>query len=112
MRFLLTDSFTSALARLPAAEAKAVKTTVVDLQIDPSGKSLSFHRIDLDLTKERALVGEVVMAPVFEEPLRRPSDAPMFAASIARHRCPYCRRLRATSVSQISVSTTPASFRL
>src|SRR3954447_18261487 len=46
MRFLLADSFTSALARLPAAEAKAVKATVVDLQIDPSGKGLSFHRLD------------------------------------------------------------------
>jgi hypothetical protein len=46
MRFLLADSFTGALARLPAAEAKAVKTTVVDLQIDPTGKGLSFHRID------------------------------------------------------------------
>ncbi len=46
MRFLLADSFTGALARLPAAEAKAVKTTVVDLQIDPAGKGLSLHRID------------------------------------------------------------------
>src|SRR5580700_7609880 len=46
MRFLLADSFTSALARLPAPEAKAVKTTVVDLQINPNGKGLSFHRID------------------------------------------------------------------
>lgn len=46
MRFLLADSFTSALARLPAQEARAVKTTVVDLQIDPTGKGLSFHRID------------------------------------------------------------------
>ena len=45
MRFLLADSFTSTLARLPAQEAKAVKTTVVDLQIDPAGKGLSFHRI-------------------------------------------------------------------
>jgi hypothetical protein len=46
VRFLLSDSFTSALARMPAPEAKAVKTTVVDLQIDPAGKGLSFHRID------------------------------------------------------------------
>src|SRR5437763_2712599 len=46
MRFLLADSFTGALARLPAPEAKAVKTTVVELQIDPNGKGLSFHRID------------------------------------------------------------------
>jgi hypothetical protein len=46
MRFLLADSFTGALARLPAQEAKAVKTTVIDLQIDPTGNGLSFHRID------------------------------------------------------------------
>jgi hypothetical protein len=46
MRFLLADTFTSALARLPAHEAKAVKSTVVDLQIDPAGKGLSFHRIE------------------------------------------------------------------
>lgn len=45
-KFLLADSFTAALARLPAQDAKAVKTTVVDLQIDPTGKGLSFHRID------------------------------------------------------------------
>jgi hypothetical protein len=45
MRFLLADTFTGALARLPAQEAKAVKTTVVDLQIDPTGKGLSYHRI-------------------------------------------------------------------
>jgi hypothetical protein len=45
MRFLLANSFTDALARLPAQEARAVKTTVVDLQIDPTGKGLSFHRI-------------------------------------------------------------------
>jgi hypothetical protein len=46
MHFLLADSFTAALARLPGPDAKAVKTTVVDLQIDPTGKGLSFHRID------------------------------------------------------------------
>lgn len=46
MYFLLADSFTASLARLPAQDAKAVKTTVVDLQIDPSGKGMSFHRID------------------------------------------------------------------
>jgi UvrD-like helicase C-terminal domain/AAA domain len=45
MRFLLADSFTGALAHLPAQDSKAVKTTVVDLQIDPTGKGLSFHRI-------------------------------------------------------------------
>ena len=45
-KFLLADSFIAALARLPAQDAKAIKTTIVDLQIDPAGKGLSFHRID------------------------------------------------------------------
>jgi len=42
----LADTFTAALAKLPAHEAKAVKTTVVDLHIDPSGNGLQMHRID------------------------------------------------------------------
>lgn len=43
---LLADTFTAALAKLPAHEAKAVKTTVFDLQVGPSGKAMSFHRIE------------------------------------------------------------------
>lgn len=46
MNFHLADSFTAALARLPVQEAKLVKTSVVDLQIDPTGKGQSFHRIE------------------------------------------------------------------
>lgn len=46
MRFCIADSFPKALARLPAQEQKAVKTTVFDLQIDPSAPGLQFHRID------------------------------------------------------------------
>lgn len=46
MNLLLADTFTAALAKLPAHEAKAVKTTVFDLQLDPTGKGLSFHRIE------------------------------------------------------------------
>lgn len=46
MNLLLADTFTAALGRLPAHEAKAVKTTVVDLQIDPTGNGLQMHRID------------------------------------------------------------------
>ncbi len=46
MTLLLADSFTAALAKLPAQEAKAVKTTVFDLQLDPTGKGHSFHRIE------------------------------------------------------------------
>ncbi|MEG8221168.1 AAA family ATPase [Sphingomonas sp. HH69] len=46
MNFHLAETFTAALVRLPAQEAKLVKTSVVDLQIDPTGKGQSFHRIE------------------------------------------------------------------
>jgi hypothetical protein len=46
VNFHLAETFTAALARLPAQEAKLVKTSVVDLQIDPTGKGQSFHRIE------------------------------------------------------------------
>jgi hypothetical protein len=46
VNLLLADTFTAALAKLPPQEAKAVKTTVFDLQLDPTGKGLSFHRIE------------------------------------------------------------------
>lgn len=46
MIFCIADSFPKALAKLPAQEQKAVKTTVFDLQMDPAHPSLQFHRID------------------------------------------------------------------
>jgi len=46
MQFFIAESFTAALARLSTPEQKAVKTTVFDLQIDPTGKGLSMHRIE------------------------------------------------------------------
>ena len=46
MEFRIADTFTDALAKLPAQEQKAAKTTAFDLQIDPSAPGLQFHRID------------------------------------------------------------------
>jgi hypothetical protein len=46
VRFCIADSFPKALARLPAQEQRAVKTTVFDLQMDPAHPGLQFHRID------------------------------------------------------------------
>lgn len=46
MEFRIADSFTASLAKLTAAEQKAVKTTAFDLQMDASAPGLSFHRID------------------------------------------------------------------
>lgn len=46
MRFLIAESFPKAIAKLTNHEQKAVKTTVFDLQIDPSSPGLQFHRID------------------------------------------------------------------
>ncbi|MGI4748227.1 MAG: 3'-5' exonuclease [Janthinobacterium lividum] len=44
--FRIADTFTAALARLESQEQKAAKTTAFDLQMDPSGPGLQFHRID------------------------------------------------------------------
>lgn len=46
MQFRIADTFTTSLARLTSDEQKAVKTTAFDLQIDPTGKGMSFHKLD------------------------------------------------------------------
>ena len=46
MQFHIANSFTDALARLPAQEQKAAKTSAFDLQLDPSAPGLQFHRVD------------------------------------------------------------------
>src|SRR6266496_4633569 len=46
MDFRIADTFTDSLARLTGDEQKAVKTTAFDLQLDPTGPGLSFHRLD------------------------------------------------------------------
>ncbi len=46
VEFRIADTFTAALARLEAQEQKAAKTTAFDLQLEPSGRGLRFHRID------------------------------------------------------------------
>ncbi len=46
MEFRIADSFTDSLDKLTNQEQKAVKTTVFDLQIDPTRPGLSFHKLD------------------------------------------------------------------
>jgi hypothetical protein len=46
MNFLIADTFTSALARLPAQEQKAAKLSAMDLQLNPASPGLQMHRID------------------------------------------------------------------
>src|SRR6266567_5821417 len=46
MDFRIADTLTASLSRLTGAEQKAVKTTAFDLQLDPSGPGLRFHRLD------------------------------------------------------------------
>jgi hypothetical protein len=46
MDFRIAATFTDALARLPAQDQKAVKVSVMDLQLDPSAPGLRMHRID------------------------------------------------------------------
>lgn len=46
MEFRLSDSFVNSLEKLPNQEQKAVKTTVFDLQVNPSHPGLDFHKLD------------------------------------------------------------------
>ena len=46
MPFLIADTFTDALTRLPAADQKRAKTTAFDLQVDPTAHGLRLHRVD------------------------------------------------------------------
>jgi len=46
MNFLIADTFTASFNRLSGQDQKAVKASVFDLQIDPTGNGLQMHRID------------------------------------------------------------------
>lgn len=46
MNFLIADTFTASFNRLASLDQKAVKSSVFDLQMDPSGNGLQLHRID------------------------------------------------------------------
>lgn len=46
MSLIIADTFTDSLARLTADEQKLAKTTAFDLQLDPSGSGMSFHKLD------------------------------------------------------------------
>jgi mRNA-degrading endonuclease RelE of RelBE toxin-antitoxin system len=46
MDFRIADTFTDSLGRLTGDEQKAVKTTAFDLQVNPAGPGLSFHKLE------------------------------------------------------------------
>ena len=45
MDFRIADTFTDSLSRLSGDEQKAVKTTAFDLQMNPAGPGLSYHKL-------------------------------------------------------------------
>jgi hypothetical protein len=45
MNFLIADTFTASFNRLAGQDQKAVKASVFDLQMDPTGNGLQLHRI-------------------------------------------------------------------
>lgn len=45
MEFRIADTFTDSLAKLSGDEQKAVKTTAFDLQMNPAGQGMSFHKL-------------------------------------------------------------------
>jgi superfamily I DNA/RNA helicase/mRNA-degrading endonuclease RelE of RelBE toxin-antitoxin system len=46
MEFRISDTFVDSLVKLSNQEQKAVKTTVFDLQVNPSSPGMSFHKLD------------------------------------------------------------------
>ena len=46
MNFLIADTFTTSFNRLSGVDQKAVKASVFDFQMDPTGSGLQLHRID------------------------------------------------------------------
>ena len=46
MYFRIADTFTSSLAKLSNHEQKAVKITMMDLQLDPTGNGLRLHKLN------------------------------------------------------------------
>jgi mRNA-degrading endonuclease RelE of RelBE toxin-antitoxin system len=46
MEFRIADTFSDSLGRLTSDEQKAVKTTAFDLQMNPVGTGMSFHKLD------------------------------------------------------------------
>lgn len=46
MEFRIADTFTDALARLPAQDQKAAKVSALDLQLNPVSTGLQLHRIE------------------------------------------------------------------
>jgi hypothetical protein len=45
VEFRIADTFTDSLTKLTSEEQKRVKTTAFDLQMDPKGAGMSFHRL-------------------------------------------------------------------
>lgn len=46
MDFRIADTFTDSLAQLTGDEQKAVKTTAFDLQVNPAGVGMQFHKLE------------------------------------------------------------------
>src|SRR5690606_5363850 len=46
VHFRIADTFTASIAKLTADERKAVKTTALDVQLDPANPGMKFHRRD------------------------------------------------------------------
>lgn len=46
MKFLISETFTSSLARLTGDEQKSAKTTAFDLQMNPANPGMKFHKLE------------------------------------------------------------------
>lgn len=104
MDFRIADTFTAALARLPAQDQKAVKLSVMDLQLDPSAPGLQMHRIDKskDANFWSARVGRDVRLILHK------TGSSLLVAYVDHHDAAYAWTRRGTSGQ---CSSTPRSGR-
>ena len=79
--FRIAATFTSALARLEAAEQKAAKTTAFDLQMDPAAPGLSSTASTARATRISGRYGSAATSALSSTRPRRASSWPMSATT-------------------------------
>lgn len=81
MDFRIADTFTASRARLTGDEQKAVKTTAFDLQLNPVGPDLSFHKLDRAKDKQFWSVRGFMPCPGWRESTSLTGAAPGYISN-------------------------------
>ena len=92
MDFRIADTFTDALTKLPVNDQKAVKVSVMDLQLDSTAPGLQLHRIDKSkdpnfwsarVSRDIRLILHKTASSLLVLPCFEPPQAPKRSLSVA-----------------------------